>query len=91
MNTIREIEKINQEELDRGIAGTSASWYVWLLLSFFLSFFFLFRLSYLVVLLIFFASGAIAPRFDSMHFLTFPNQVAFHYAQPTHTYVYYNK
>jgi RNA recognition motif-containing protein len=27
MNTIREIEKINQEELDRGIAGTSASWH----------------------------------------------------------------
>lgn len=27
MNTIREIEKINKEELDRGIAGTSASWH----------------------------------------------------------------
>lgn len=27
MNTIREIEKINQLELDRGIAGTSASWH----------------------------------------------------------------
>lgn len=27
MNTIREIEKINQEELDRGLAGTSASWH----------------------------------------------------------------
>ena len=27
MNNIREIEKINQEELDRGIAGTSASWH----------------------------------------------------------------
>ncbi len=27
MNTIREIEKINQQELDRGIAGTSASWH----------------------------------------------------------------
>jgi hypothetical protein len=27
MNSIREIEKINQEELDRGIAGTSASWH----------------------------------------------------------------
>jgi hypothetical protein len=27
MNTIREIEKINQEELDRGIAGTPASWH----------------------------------------------------------------
>jgi hypothetical protein len=27
MNMIREIEKINQEELDRGIAGTSASWH----------------------------------------------------------------
>ena len=27
MNTIREIQKINQEELDRGIAGTSASWH----------------------------------------------------------------
>lgn len=27
MNTIREIEKINQEELARGIAGTSASWH----------------------------------------------------------------
>jgi hypothetical protein len=27
MNNIREIEKINKEELDRGIAGTSASWH----------------------------------------------------------------
>jgi len=27
MNTIREIEKINQQELDRGIAGTNASWH----------------------------------------------------------------
>lgn len=27
MNTIREIEKINQLELDRGIAGTPASWH----------------------------------------------------------------
>ena len=27
MNTIREIEKINKEELDRRIAGTSASWH----------------------------------------------------------------
>ena len=27
MNSIREIEKINQEELDRGIAGTPASWH----------------------------------------------------------------
>jgi len=27
MNSIREIEKINQQELDRGIAGTSASWH----------------------------------------------------------------
>lgn len=27
MNQIREIEKINQQELDRGIAGTSASWH----------------------------------------------------------------
>ena len=27
MNTIREIEKINQQELDLGIAGTSASWH----------------------------------------------------------------
>ena len=27
MNTIREIEKINQQELDRDIAGTSASWH----------------------------------------------------------------
>lgn len=27
MNTIREIEKINNEELERGIAGTSASWH----------------------------------------------------------------
>ncbi|KAG7350471.1 RNA-binding protein [Nitzschia inconspicua] len=27
MNTIREIEKINQQELDRNIAGTSASWH----------------------------------------------------------------
>lgn len=27
MNTIREIEKINEEELERGIAGTSASWH----------------------------------------------------------------
>ena len=27
MNSIREIEKINQEELKRGIAGTSASWH----------------------------------------------------------------
>ena len=27
MNTIREIEKINKEELDRGIAGTAASWH----------------------------------------------------------------
>lgn len=27
MNTIREIEKINQQELERGIAGTSASWH----------------------------------------------------------------
>jgi RNA recognition motif-containing protein len=27
MNTIREIEKINLQELDRGIAGTSASWH----------------------------------------------------------------
>ena len=27
MNTIREIEKINEEELKRGIAGTSASWH----------------------------------------------------------------
>ena len=27
MNTIREIEKINHEELDRGIAGTPASWH----------------------------------------------------------------
>jgi RNA-binding motif X-linked protein 2 len=27
MNTIREIEKINQQELDRGIAGTSGSWH----------------------------------------------------------------
>ena len=27
MNTIRQIEKINREELDRGIAGTLASWH----------------------------------------------------------------
>jgi RNA-binding motif X-linked protein 2 len=27
MNTIREIEQINQQELERGIAGTSASWH----------------------------------------------------------------
>jgi RNA-binding motif protein, X-linked 2 len=27
MNTIREIEKINQHELERGIAGTTASWH----------------------------------------------------------------
>ena len=27
MNTIREIQKINDEELARGIAGTSASWH----------------------------------------------------------------
>jgi RNA-binding motif protein, X-linked 2 len=27
MNTIREVQKINQLELDRGIAGTSASWH----------------------------------------------------------------
>eukprot|EP00536_Pseudo-nitzschia_multiseries_P006063 jgi/Psemu1/168305/gw1.125.110.1 len=27
MNTIREIETINQQELDRGIAGTKASWH----------------------------------------------------------------
>jgi hypothetical protein len=27
MNTIREIEKINQQELERGIAGTPASWH----------------------------------------------------------------
>ena len=27
MNSIREIEKINQEELERGIAGTPASWH----------------------------------------------------------------
>jgi len=27
MNTIREIEKINHQELERGIAGTSASWH----------------------------------------------------------------
>jgi len=27
MNTIREVEKINQEELERGIAGTPASWH----------------------------------------------------------------
>ena len=27
MNSIREIEKINEEELKRGIAGTSASWH----------------------------------------------------------------
>jgi RNA-binding motif X-linked protein 2 len=27
MNTIREIEKINQQELDRGIAGTPGSWH----------------------------------------------------------------
>jgi RNA recognition motif-containing protein len=27
MNTIREIEKINLQELERGIAGTSASWH----------------------------------------------------------------
>ena len=27
MNTVREIEKINQQELERGIAGTPASWH----------------------------------------------------------------
>lgn len=27
MNSIREIVKINKEELERGIAGTSASWH----------------------------------------------------------------
>ncbi|KAL3943222.1 MAG: hypothetical protein SGBAC_002712 [Bacillariaceae sp.] len=27
MNTIREVEKINQQELERGIAGTPASWH----------------------------------------------------------------
>ena len=27
MNSIREIKRINQEELDRGIAGTPASWH----------------------------------------------------------------
>ena len=27
MNTIKEIQKINDEELERGIAGTSASWH----------------------------------------------------------------
>jgi hypothetical protein len=27
MNTIREIEKINEHELERGIAGTPASWH----------------------------------------------------------------
>ena len=27
MNSVREIERINQQELDRGIAGTSASWH----------------------------------------------------------------
>ncbi|CAJ1899153.1 unnamed protein product [Cylindrotheca closterium] len=27
MNTIREVEKINQEELERGLAGTPASWH----------------------------------------------------------------
>ena len=27
MNSVREIEKINQEELNRGIAGTPASWH----------------------------------------------------------------
>eukprot|EP00535_Pseudo-nitzschia_heimii_P012334 CAMPEP_0197197104 /NCGR_PEP_ID=MMETSP1423-20130617/32700_1 /TAXON_ID=476441 /ORGANISM="Pseudo-nitzschia heimii, Strain UNC1101" /LENGTH=229 /DNA_ID=CAMNT_0042650921 /DNA_START=115 /DNA_END=804 /DNA_ORIENTATION=+ len=27
MNSVREIENINQQELDRGIAGTSASWH----------------------------------------------------------------
>ena len=27
MNTIREVEQINQQELERGIAGTPASWH----------------------------------------------------------------
>jgi len=27
MNTIREVEKINEQELERGIAGTPASWH----------------------------------------------------------------